>query len=184
MVLGSPCSQELAAGAGSSRRRRGSFKQPCAARRSKPSARRRGSPSRAWQVFYGASSRGGADCCSPHFSSGITLRSAACVVLPVQEKYRTKWSSRFARGLAYEHTRLRRLACVAANASQRCIQHRILAGKLSTTTGRQQHRSVDSTASTRGFVIHRRANPPRRATPWLQDSSASASWAKAWPAAS
>ena len=51
---------------------RGSFKQPCAAKRSKLSARCRGSPSRAWQVFCG-DSRGGADCCSPHFGASAPL---------------------------------------------------------------------------------------------------------------
>ena len=80
----------------------------------------------------------------------LERRSAACVVLPVKEKYMTRWGSHFARGLAYEHTRLR-LPCVRPqNVSQRCIQKRNLAGNLSTSTGSQQHRSVASADDHKG----------------------------------
>ena len=174
MVLGSPCSQELAAGAGSSRRRRGSFKQPCAARRSKPSARRRGSPSRAWQVFYGASSRGGADCCSPHFGAPIRCMCRASRVGVVEDQV----GLLFLRGLAYLHARV---GCVGGRKTRRSRASSVASVRRRHPALQEDQRTAHLQALQAQSI--REQNPPGRATPWLRDSSASVSWAKAWPAA-
>ena len=128
---------------------------------------------------------------SPHAAALIAvartlwLRSAACVVLPVQEKCRTRWGCQLVRGLAYEHTRLLRLRGVAAkrvaavhSASHTCWEAKHILQEANSAAALQA-------LQPQRLVIHQRANnPPGRATPWRQDSSASASWAKAWPAAS
>ena len=175
MVLGSPCSQELAAGAGSSRRRprvvqaalRGEAVQAVCWAPRQPFAR--------LAVFCGAS-RGGADCCSPHFGAPMRCMRRAAGAGVVQDQVGLP----FVRGLAYEHTRLRpavvygrktRRSCASSFASVRRRRPALRKNERTAPLQRCVHKGI------------REQNPPGRATPWLRASSASASWAKAWPAA-
>ena len=174
MVLGSPCSQELAAGAGSSRRRRGSFKQPCAAMQSKPSPELQGRPSGAWQCF--AEPRTAALIAAARtLEPPLRCMCRASRVGVVEDQV----GLLFLRGLAYLHARV---GCVGGRKTRR-------SGAFSIASVRRRHPALQEDQRTahlqalRAQSIRER-NPPGRATPWLRASSALASWARAWPAAS
>ena len=176
MVLGSPCSQEPASGAGSSRRR------PWG-RSSSPA--RRGGPS--CPLGAEAALLAPGKCfAEPHAAA---LIAAARTLAPIRCMCRATGAGEvqdevglpFSRRLAYEHTRLRP-AVLPQNASQSCIQRRSGAYIAHSTTERPEDRAVASAATTKA------RNPSESSIqqgeqPWLRASSASASWAKAWPAA-